>query len=105
MCVILASPPQACVAGCERAPELPLDCAPTDRGLRLATDATIYRSRSRLHLWRCRHPAASRNGHTGSADCTTLAMAERIFGEAHRFDPTVLVLTMSLCLAHDISLI
>src|SRR5258708_721094 len=32
--------------------------------------------------------AASRNGHTGSADCTTLAMAERIFGEAHRFDPT-----------------
>src|SRR5436189_2063918 len=25
-------PPQACVAGCDRAPELPLDCAPTDRG-------------------------------------------------------------------------
>src|SRR5258708_35205645 len=40
---LAAFPPQACVAGCDRAPELPLDCAPTDRGLRHATDATIYR--------------------------------------------------------------
>src|SRR5260370_18917409 len=85
---LTASPPQACVAGSDRAPELPLDCAPTDRGLRLATDSTIYRSRSGLHLWRCRHPAASRNWHTGSADCTTLAMAARIFAQAHRFEPT-----------------
>src|SRR5467141_605526 len=33
------------------------------------------------------HPAGSRNGHTGSADLATIAMAERIFREAHRFDP------------------
>src|SRR5438034_6930688 len=38
--------PSASVAGCDRAPERPLDCSSTDRSLRLATDATIYRSRS-----------------------------------------------------------
>jgi hypothetical protein len=81
-------PPRACVAGCDRTPERPLDCPPTNRSLRLATAATVHRSRSGLRVWRCRHPAASRNGHTGSADCTALAMAKWIFGEAHRFDPT-----------------
>jgi hypothetical protein len=81
-------PPRACVAGCDRTPERPLDCPSADRGLRLATDATVHRSRSGLRVWRCRHRAASRNGHTGSADLATIAMAERIFREAHRFDPT-----------------
>ena len=85
---LTALPPRASVAGCDRTPERPLDCPSTNRGLRLATDATIYRSRSGLRVWRCRRPAASRNGHTGSADCTTLAMAKWIFGEAHRFNPT-----------------
>src|SRR5260370_14634609 len=33
--------------------------------------------RSGLRVWRCRHPAGSRNGHTGSADLATIAMAER----------------------------
>src|SRR5258708_6546284 len=56
---LAAFPPRACVAGCDRTPERPLDCPSTDRSLRLATDATIYRSRSGLRLWRCRHPAAS----------------------------------------------
>src|SRR5262245_2796874 len=65
---LTAFPPRACMAGCDRTPERPLDCPSTDRSLRLATDATIYRSRSRLRLWRCRHPAASSNGDTGSAD-------------------------------------
>ena len=55
---------------------------------RLATGSTICRSRSGLRLWRCRHPAASSNGYTGSADLATVAMAKRIFGEADRFDPT-----------------
>ena len=32
--------------------------------------------------------SASSNGYTGSADLATGAMAKRIFGEAHRFDPT-----------------
>jgi hypothetical protein len=41
-----AFPPPASVAGCDRTPECPLDCPSTDRSLRLATDATIYRSRS-----------------------------------------------------------
>ena len=66
----------------------PLDCPSTDRSLRLATDATIYRSRPGLRLWRCRHQAASSNGYTGSADLTTVAMPKWILGEAHRFDPT-----------------
>src|SRR6266571_704882 len=82
-----AFPPRACVAGCDRTPERPLDCPPTNRSLRLATDATIYRSRSGLRVWRCPHRAASRNGHTGSADLATVAMAKRVLGEAHRFDP------------------
>ena len=68
----------------------PLDCPSTDRSLRLATDATIYRSRPGLRLWRCRHQAASSNGYTGSADLTTVAMPKWILGEAHRFDPTEL---------------
>jgi hypothetical protein len=82
-----AFPPRASVAGCDRTPERPLDCPSTDRSLWLATGATIYRSRSGLRLWRCRRPAASSNGDTGSADLATVAMAKRIFGEADRFDP------------------
>src|SRR5437588_346367 len=81
-------PPRACVARCDRTPERPLDCPSTDRGLRLATDARVHRSRSGLRVWRCRRPAASRNGHTGSAGLATVAMAKRILREAHRFDPT-----------------
>ena len=61
---LAAFPPPASVVGCDRAPERPLDCPSTDRSLRLATDATIYRSRSGLRLRRCRHPAASSNGYT-----------------------------------------
>src|SRR3984893_11439703 len=83
-----AFPPRACVAGCDRTPERPLHSPPTTRSLRLASDATVHRSRSGLRVWRCRHREASRNGHTGSADCTALAMAKWIFGEAHRFNPT-----------------
>jgi hypothetical protein len=64
------------------------DCPSTDRTLRLATDATIYRSRSRLRLWQGCHPTASSNGYTGSADLATVALAKRILGEAHRLDPT-----------------
>src|SRR5260370_29772793 len=75
---LAAFPPRACVAGCDRTPERPLDCPPTNRSLRLATDATIYRSRSGLRVWRRRHRAASRNGHTGSADLTTVALANPV---------------------------
>jgi hypothetical protein len=35
-----------------------------------------------------RDPAVSSNGYTGSTDFTAVAMAKRVFGEAHRFDPT-----------------
>jgi hypothetical protein len=69
-------------------PSAPLDRPSTDRSLRLARGASIYRSRSGLRLWRCRHPAASSNGYTGSAYFTPVTMAKRVFGEAHRFDPT-----------------
>src|SRR5262245_735660 len=85
---LAAFPPRASVSGCDRTPERPLDCPSTDRSLRLATDATIYRSRSRLRLWQGCHPTASSNGYTGSADLATVALAKRILGEAHRFDPT-----------------
>src|SRR6266511_486395 len=42
---LAAFPPRTSVAGCDRTPERPLDCPSTDRSLRLATDAPIYRSR------------------------------------------------------------
>jgi hypothetical protein len=41
-----------------------------------------------LRVWRCRYRAASRHGHTGSTDFATVTVAEWIFGEADRFDPT-----------------
>jgi hypothetical protein len=47
-----------------------------------------YIVRDRDCVYRCRHRAASRNGHTGSADLATIAMAKRILGEVHRFDST-----------------
>src|SRR5436305_1586243 len=85
---LAAFPPRASVAGRDRTSERPLDCPSADPSVRLATGAAIYRSRSGLCLWRCRHPAASTNGYTGSADLATVAMAKRIFGEDDRFDPT-----------------
>src|SRR5207244_8588646 len=83
-----AFPPQASVAGCDRTPECRLDRPSTDRGVRLATDATVHHSRSRLRLRRYRFFFATSRGHTRSADLTEVAMAKWIFGEAHRFDPT-----------------
>src|SRR5262249_53395197 len=41
---LAAFPPPASVARRDRTPERPLDCPSADRSLRLATDATIYRS-------------------------------------------------------------
>jgi len=75
-------PPRASVAGCDRTPECRLDRPSTDRGLRLAADASLHRSRSRLRLWRYRPQTASRNGHTRSTYLAMVAMAKRIFGEA-----------------------
>ena len=57
-----------------------MGCASTLRGIRLATGAAIYRSRSGLCLWRCLYPSRSRDGHSGPADRTTIAMAERTCG-------------------------
>ena len=34
------------------------------------------------------HPAASSNGYPGSTDFAAVAMAKRVCGETHRFDPT-----------------
>src|SRR5215813_12297114 len=85
---LAAFPPPAFVAGCDRTSERSLDCPSADRSLRLATRTALYRSRSGLRLWRGRHPTASSNGYTGSADLTAVTMAKRAFGEADRFDPT-----------------
>src|SRR5215475_7052878 len=84
---LAAFPPPASVVGCDRTPERPLDCPSTDRSLRLATDATIYRSRSGLRLWQVCHATASSNGYTGSTNFAAGAVAKRICGETHRFDP------------------
>src|SRR5262245_63509515 len=68
---LAAFPPRASVAGCDRTPERPLDCPSTDRSLRLATDATIYRSRSGLRLWRCLSSGVLCDGILGLVDCVT----------------------------------
>src|SRR5262249_8266541 len=88
---LTAFPARASVAERDRASERPLDCPSADRSVRLATGAAIYRSRSGLRLWRCRHPAASSSGYPGSTDFAAVAMAKRVCGETHRFDPTGLL--------------
>jgi hypothetical protein len=40
-----------------------------------------------LRLWRCLSPPSPSDGHTGLARCTTIALAERMCGEAYRIDP------------------
>ena len=49
--------------------------------------APRYHSRSGSHLWRCLYPPGSSDGHTRSADCTTLTVAEWMCGEVDRVDP------------------
>jgi hypothetical protein len=41
-----------------------MDCPVTDRGIRVATGASIYRSRLGLRLWRCLCLPSSSDGHT-----------------------------------------
>ena len=65
-----------------------MDKSPTDGGLRLGAGATLSRSRSRQYLRRGIHPAASRHGHSGSANRAAIAMAEWPLGKADRLDPT-----------------
>jgi hypothetical protein len=50
----------------------------------------VWRSGHRC-LWRCLYPSRSHDGHSGPADRTSIAMAERTCGEPHRFDPTGLL--------------
>jgi predicted small integral membrane protein DUF2165 len=97
---LTAFPPPASVAGCDRTPERPLDCPSTDRSLRLAADATIYRSRRDCAYGDVIIQRLRAKGYTGSADLTTVAMAKRKLGEADRLDG--IVLTMSLCSANGI---
>ncbi len=93
---------QACVAGCNRASERRMACPAADRGIRVATGAAIYHSRSGSRLWRCLCPPASSDGHTRSTDRTTITMAEWMCREADRIDPPGLALIMSSCLASGI---
>jgi hypothetical protein len=53
----------------------------------MATGAPMYHSRPGLRLWRCLCPTVSGDGHSGSANCTTVTMAERMCRAPHRIDP------------------
>ena len=55
--------------------------------LQLTEAYAIYHSRSGSRLWPCRSPPTSSHGYPRSADSTTIAMAERTCGAAHRIDP------------------
>ena len=76
------------MARCNRASDCRMDRSPAHRGIRLGEDTTIHHSRSRWGLWRRLDPAASCDGHPGSADRASITMAKWTYGEAHRFDPT-----------------
>ena len=81
-------PSGAAVAGRNSPSERPMDRAATDRSLRLEGNAAISRPRPRFRLWRSLHSACWSDGHSRPTDLGALALAERIRGEAHRFDPT-----------------
>jgi hypothetical protein len=80
---------------CDRASERRMDRPSALRAIRLDRRRNI-RSRSGRYLWRRLHTAPSSDGHSGSADRTTIAMAEqlaeRLIGSIRRGT----VLTMSL---------
>jgi hypothetical protein len=61
-------------------PKRRMHCRSTDRSLRLARRAAVSRSRSGFRLWRRLHPAPWSNGHTGSTDLGTIAVAKRVCG-------------------------
>jgi hypothetical protein len=84
---LAACAPRASMAGRDPASECRMDCPSTDRGLWLERTATLHYSRSRRRLWRCIHPARCSHGHTGSTDLGSVAMAKRMRGTAHRFNP------------------
>jgi hypothetical protein len=98
---LAAFPPRASVAGRDSTPERLLDCPSTDRSLRLATDATIYRSRlgcpmamsssSGFEQW-VYGIGRSRHGRHGKTDIRR--------GSSVRSDG--IVLTMLLCSASGI---
>src|SRR5262245_64616248 len=58
-----------------------MDCPATDRGIRMATGAAIYHSRPGSRLWRGLCSPASSDGHTRSADRTTVTVVERMCAE------------------------
>jgi hypothetical protein len=82
-----AFPPGAFVVSCDRTSDRRMDRPATDKGMRVATGAAIYRPRPGSRLWRCLYPPASSYGLTRSADRTMVTMAERVCGEADRIDP------------------
>ena len=84
---LAACSPGAAVVGRNSPSERPMDRAATDRSVRLEGNATISHPRSRSRLWRGLHSACWGDGHSRPTDLGALAMAERIRGEAHRFDP------------------
>jgi hypothetical protein len=82
-----ACSPGAAVVGGNSPSERPMDRAATDRSVRLEGNAAISHPRSRSRLWRGLHSACWGDGHSRPTDLGALAMAERIRGEAYRFDP------------------
>ena len=99
-----AFPPRASVAECDHRSERRMDCAPTDRSLRLARNAAVYRSGSRWRLWQRLHPAPCRDGDTdrpisARSPCQN-GYTERVIGSIRR-DASI----MSWCAAKGIFVI
>src|SRR5262249_40443669 len=84
---LAAQSSRASVDGCHSAPERGVDCPSTNGGIRVAAGAALSHSRPGSRLRPCLSPPTASDGHTGSADYSTVALAERICGKADRIDP------------------
>jgi hypothetical protein len=76
------------MAGCNRASECRMNRSSAHRGVRLGAGTTVHHSRSGWGIWRRFDPAASCDGHPGSADRTAITMAKWTYREAHQLDPS-----------------
>jgi len=89
---VCAFDPAACsarasVARRDNASERSMDCTATDTSLRLEGNSARSCSRPGFCLRRGLHSARCGDGHSRSADLGALAVAERMRGTDHRFDP------------------
>src|SRR5882762_3502618 len=64
-----------------------MGCTSNNGSISLGRGSALYDPGPRSDLRQRRHPPTSRHGHSGQADCTSLALAEWLCRTADRIDP------------------